>query len=98
MAVDKGAIDDGHVLVLPIEHFPNSLGVPPGTHAEMERYLSALQSCYAAQVGFQTFVLSHQRAVSQWPGYQERERLSVRAAVLLCRSGGFLLGTLHDAV
>ncbi len=50
MAVDKGAIVDGHVLVLPIEHFPNSLGVPPGAHAEMERYLSALQTCYAAQV------------------------------------------------
>jgi len=50
VAVDKGAIVDGHVLVLPIEHFPNSLGVPPGAHAEMERYLSALQTCYAAQV------------------------------------------------
>jgi Protein similar to CwfJ C-terminus 1 len=49
VAVDKGAIDDGHVLVLPIEHFPNSLGVPDSTYAEMERYLSALQSCYAAQ-------------------------------------------------
>jgi Protein similar to CwfJ C-terminus 1 len=49
VAVDKGAIDDGHVLVLPIEHFPNSLGVPASTYAEMDRYLSALQSCYAAQ-------------------------------------------------
>ena len=50
MAVDKGAIGDGHVLVLPIEHYPNSLGLPPSTHAEMDRYLAALQACYAAQV------------------------------------------------
>jgi diadenosine tetraphosphate (Ap4A) HIT family hydrolase len=49
VAVDKGAIGDGHVLVLPIEHYPNSLGVPPSTHAEMDRYLAALQSCYTAQ-------------------------------------------------
>jgi Protein similar to CwfJ C-terminus 1 len=49
VAVDKGAIGDGHVLVLPIEHYPNSLGVPPSTAAEMDRYLAALQSCYAAQ-------------------------------------------------
>ena len=50
MAVDKGAIAEGHVLVLPIEHFPNALGLPSGAWAEMERYLSALQSCYASQV------------------------------------------------
>ena len=29
MAVDKGAINDGHVLVLPIEHYPSSLQVLP---------------------------------------------------------------------
>lgn len=32
------------------EHFSNSLGVPKSTCAETDRYLSALQSCYAAQV------------------------------------------------
>ena len=50
MAVDKGAITDSHVLVLPIEHFPSSLHLSPSTYAEMERYLSALRSCFAAQV------------------------------------------------
>lgn len=50
MAVDKGAINDGHVLVVPIEHFPNTLGISPKAHAEMDRYLTALASCYAAQV------------------------------------------------
>ena len=57
MAVDKGAIDDGHVLVLPIEHFPNSLGVPASTYAEMDRYLSALRSCYAAQASASTHLI-----------------------------------------
>eukprot|EP00208_Stichococcus_sp_RCC1054_P002085 CAMPEP_0206146064 /NCGR_PEP_ID=MMETSP1473-20131121/29358_1 /ASSEMBLY_ACC=CAM_ASM_001109 /TAXON_ID=1461547 /ORGANISM="Stichococcus sp, Strain RCC1054" /LENGTH=638 /DNA_ID=CAMNT_0053542501 /DNA_START=442 /DNA_END=2358 /DNA_ORIENTATION=+ len=49
VAVDKGAINDGHVLVVPIEHFPNTLGISPKAHAEMDRYLTALASCYAAQ-------------------------------------------------
>ena len=47
--MDKGAINWGHVLVLPIEHHRCMLAVPPATHAEMERLLSALRSCYAAQ-------------------------------------------------
>ena len=50
MAVDKGAITDSHVLVLPIEHFPSSLHLSASAYAEMERYLSALRSCFAAQV------------------------------------------------
>lgn len=49
LAVDKGAINWGHVLVLPIEHHRCGLALPPGTHAEMMRFLSALRSCYAAQ-------------------------------------------------
>ena len=47
--MDKGAINWGHVLVLPIEHHRCRLAVPPATHAEMDRFLSALRSCYAAQ-------------------------------------------------
>ena len=43
-------ITDSHVLVLPIEHFPNSLHLLASTFAEMERYLSALRSCFASQV------------------------------------------------
>ena len=48
--MDKGAINWGHVLVLPIEHHRSSMALPPPTAAEMGRYLSALRSCYAAQV------------------------------------------------
>ena len=48
--MDKGAITDSHVLVLPIEHFPSSLHLSASTYTEMERYLSALRSCFAAQV------------------------------------------------
>ena len=47
--MDKGAINWGHVLVLPIEHHRCGLALPPGTHAEMMRFLSALRTCYAAQ-------------------------------------------------
>ena len=50
VALDKGAITDSHVLVLPIEHFPSSLHLSASTFAEMERYLSALRSCFASQV------------------------------------------------
>lgn len=49
LAVDKGAINWGHVLVLPIEHHRCGLALPPATYAEMMRFLSALRSCYAAQ-------------------------------------------------
>ena len=50
MAVDKGAITDRHVLVLPIEHYPSQLSLSPSSFAEMERYLSALRTCFASQV------------------------------------------------
>ena len=38
LAVDKGAITDQHVLVLPVEHFPSSLTFSPAAYEEMERY------------------------------------------------------------
>ena len=50
MAVDKGTIVDGHVLILPIEHYPSQLTLSPSAFSDMERYLSALQSCFASQV------------------------------------------------
>ena len=50
MALDKGAITDSHVLVLPIEHFPSSLHLSASAFAEMERYLSALRTCFGSQV------------------------------------------------
>ena len=50
VALDKGAITDSHVLVLPIEHFPSSLHLSASAFAEMERYLSALRTRFASQV------------------------------------------------
>ena len=49
-AMDKGAINGGHVLLLPIEHFPSSLACSENAWAEMQRYLSALKACAASQV------------------------------------------------
>lgn len=49
-AMDKGAINGGHVLLLPIEHFPSSLSCSENAWAEMQRYLSALKACAASQV------------------------------------------------
>ena len=48
--MDKGAINGGHVLLLPIEHFPSSLASSENAWAEMQRYLSALKACAASQV------------------------------------------------
>lgn len=48
--MDKGAINWGHVLLLPIEHFPSSLACSENAWAEMQRYLSALKACAASQV------------------------------------------------
>ena len=50
--MDKGAINGGHVLLLPIEHFPSSLACSENAWAEMQRYLSALKACAASQVPF----------------------------------------------
>ena len=60
VALDKGAITDRHVLLLPIEHYSCSLETPASTAAEMDRYISALKSCFAAEgkevVGFERFM------------------------------------------
>jgi diadenosine tetraphosphate (Ap4A) HIT family hydrolase len=60
MALDKGPISDRHVLVLPVEHYASSLQAPLSVWEEMERYLSALRSCFAAEgkalVGFERFM------------------------------------------
>jgi len=50
MALDKGPINPQHVLLLPIEHRSNSLALSAGAFSEMERYLSALRTCFASQV------------------------------------------------
>lgn len=60
VAVDKGAINDGHVLLVPIEHYPSSLGVSVTAYAEMDKYTAALVTCYAAEgkeaVSFERFM------------------------------------------
>eukprot|EP00798_Chlamydomonas_sp_ICE-L_P008737 gene8737-33599_t len=60
IAVDKGAINDSHVLVVPIEHYPSSAALKPETFIEVEKYLSALRSCYASQgrelIAFERFL------------------------------------------
>ena len=50
VVLDKGPIVDSHVLVLPVEHYPSQLSLSASSFAEMERYLSALSSCFAYQV------------------------------------------------
>lgn len=68
VVLDKGAITDSHVLVLPIEHFPNSLHLSASTFAEMERYLSALRSCFASQVlPFMPVPSNARKQAAQWP-------------------------------
>lgn len=49
-AMDKGAINEGHVLLLPIEHYASSLACSANAWAEMQRYLSAFKACAASQV------------------------------------------------
>ncbi|GAQ77685.1 hypothetical protein KFL_000020470 [Klebsormidium nitens] len=49
VALAKGPLIPGHVLVLPIEHHPSLAALPPDVYAEMMRYKDALQKCFAAQ-------------------------------------------------
>lgn len=60
VALDKGAITDQHVLILPVEHFASSQAAPSSATEEMQRYVSALRSCFAASgkelVGFERYM------------------------------------------
>ena len=49
VAMDKGPINKHHVLLLPIEHRANSLALSSAAYLELERYLSALRTCFASQ-------------------------------------------------
>eukprot|EP00898_Chlorokybus_atmophyticus_P002259 jgi/Chlat1/3033/Chrsp206S03289 len=55
LALAKGGILPEHVLLLPIEHFPSCLQLPPAIGQEVERYKEALRKCFAA-VGKDIFV------------------------------------------
>lgn len=60
VALDKGAISDDHVLIVPVEHYACSLDLPDSTLHEVSRYLSALKSYYASKgkvmIGFERFM------------------------------------------
>ncbi|KAL6749502.1 CwfJ C-terminus 1-domain-containing protein-like protein [Haematococcus lacustris] len=48
LALDKGAITDHHVLIVPVDHYPSTASLPPAAFMEVERYLSALRTCFAS--------------------------------------------------
>ena len=37
VVLDKGAITDTHALVLPVEHYPSTLALPPSAAAELDQ-------------------------------------------------------------
>lgn len=45
----QGPLIAGHVLVLPIEHHPSLVALPPEVYDEMMQYKEALQKCFSAQ-------------------------------------------------
>lgn len=65
LAVDKGPINDTHVLVIPVEHYPNLVTTRPGALAEVERLVGALRKAYASRglelVGFERYLGFHAR-------------------------------------
>lgn len=56
LAMDKGPINPHHVLILPIEHRANTLDLSSAAYGELERYFSALRTCFASQVMLPAFV------------------------------------------
>ena len=60
IAIDKGAINENHILIVPIEHHACSVDLPVSTMEEIGRYMSALSSYYASRgqmmVGFERFM------------------------------------------
>eukprot|EP00250_Pteridium_aquilinum_P012486 c20756_g3_i1 orf=573-2408(-) len=48
-AMAKGGLVDGHVLLLPIEHFPSTLSLPEHTVEELKKYKRALRKLYKSQ-------------------------------------------------
>ncbi|GJP72513.1 hypothetical protein CLOP_g3241 [Closterium sp. NIES-67] len=60
VALPKGPLVPGHVLILPIEHFPSVISLPSDALAEMWRYMGALRKCFEQQgqtvVAFERFL------------------------------------------
>ncbi|CAM6106973.1 unnamed protein product [Calypogeia fissa] len=45
----KGPIMQGHMLLLPIEHYPSTVSLPDDMIYEMQKYKRALRECYESQ-------------------------------------------------
>jgi diadenosine tetraphosphate (Ap4A) HIT family hydrolase len=48
-ALAKGPIMQGHVLLLPVEHYPSTVSLPGDTLIEMQKYKQALRTTYESQ-------------------------------------------------
>ena len=48
-AMAKGGLVNGHVLLLPIEHFPSTITLPKDAIAEIHRYKGVLRRLYKSQ-------------------------------------------------
>lgn len=48
-AIAKGPLVEGHVLVIPIEHLPSSLSLPPDADGELQNYKNALKRFFRKQ-------------------------------------------------
>lgn len=48
-AIPKGALVQGHVLIIPIQHFPSSVSLPHEAEDELHRYKDALWRMYKRQ-------------------------------------------------
>ncbi|GLJ46532.1 hypothetical protein SUGI_0980680 [Cryptomeria japonica] len=48
-AIAKGPLVEGHVLIIPVEHLPSSLSLPPDADGELQNYKHALKRFFRKQ-------------------------------------------------
>ncbi|CAH2069692.1 unnamed protein product [Thlaspi arvense] len=48
-ALPKGSLVDDHILIIPIEHLPNTLVLSPEGESELGKYKNGLRNCYQSQ-------------------------------------------------
>lgn len=48
-ALPKGSLVEDHILIIPIEHLPNTLVLSPEVESELSRYQNGLRNCYKSQ-------------------------------------------------
>jgi diadenosine tetraphosphate (Ap4A) HIT family hydrolase len=62
-AVDKGPISETHILVLSVEHYPNTITLQPAAFNEVHQFVAALRKAYASRglhlVGFERCGFKH---------------------------------------